>query len=263
MSNVMTFSKKYAFLSASHSADFEWDGRIYHCCEAAFQSAKSLDPYERRRFTEMNGVAAKREGRKLTLRRDWEMVKDEIMEEIVLAKFSQNPKLAKKLTDTGDMELVYGNRLKETYWGVDEESGVGENRLGKILMKVRELLRDPDTMAAVEKARAQRASERMKQRIELQLQLNQVREQIRELPAYNLVGKEFTTRAYGKVTIDRREGNFLVFKHRGTEKRVALPGCIVQGLLVPEDEEIREAYRQYGMLLEYLDRLEKVLEAME
>ena len=44
---------------------------------------------------------------------------------------------------------------------------------------------------------------------------------------------------------------------------MALPGCIVQGLLVPEDEEIREAYRQYGMLLEYLDRLEKVLEAME
>ena len=41
------------------------------------------------------------------------------------------------------------------------------------------------------------------------------------------------------------------------EKRVALPGCIIQGILIPENEEIRKAYHVHGMLLEYQNRLEK------
>ena len=47
------------------------------------------------------------------------------------------------------------------------------------------------------------------------------------------------------------------------EKRMALPGCIIQGILIPENEEIRAAYHLHGMLLELQNRLEKVLEAMD
>ena len=263
MSNVMTFTGKYAFLSTFHRADFEWDGRIYHCCEAAFQSARSLDPFERRRFSEFNGVTARREGKALKPRFDWEMIRDSVMEEIVLAKFSQNPKLAKKLVDTGDMELVYGNRIQETYWGVDEQTGRGENHLGKILMRVRGMLAGGNPEEAVKNLLARREEERLQKKLKLQFQLAEVHEQLRQLPAIDLVGRTFSTRAYGHVTVIRREGNFLVFPYQGTEKRAALPGCITQGTLVPDDPDVREIYRQYGMVLEYMNRLEKMLEAMD
>lgn len=281
MDKITAFNKKYAFLSNSHIAEFEWDGRTYLCCEAAFQSARSLDAYDRKQFTQMKGIEAKREGKELKLRRDWDLVKNEIMEEVVLAKFTQNPDLAKKLKETGDAELVYGNRQKETYWGVDETTGKGENHLGKILMKVRAILCDENAQANIEKMKLQKASEKMKQRMELQVQLNQVREQLKELPRFDMVKEVFYFNMtgdagllgknvdmskfsnYSRVTIDRRDGSFLIFKHRGMEKRVALPGCIIQGILIPENEEIRKAYHVHGMLLEYQNRLEKILEAME
>ena len=75
------------------------------------------------------------------MRKDWEQVKDRIMEEIVRAKFSQNEELKEQLLATGDAQLVEGNRWNDRYWGVDIRSGVGENHLGKILMKVRSELR--------------------------------------------------------------------------------------------------------------------------
>jgi ribA/ribD-fused uncharacterized protein len=73
------------------------------------------------------------------LRSDWTEIRLEIMEKIVRAKFWQNPHLARKLVATGDQKLVEGNRWNDTFWGVCR--GVGENHLGKILMRVREELR--------------------------------------------------------------------------------------------------------------------------
>lgn len=72
------------------------------------------------------------------MRKDWEEVKDGIMYGIVLSKFSQNETLKHKLLSTGSEALVEGNRWKDTYWGVS--NGVGENKLGHILMEVREKL---------------------------------------------------------------------------------------------------------------------------
>ena len=71
------------------------------------------------------------------LRPDWEEIKDHEMEEIVRAKFEQNKDLRKKLVDTKDAVLVEGNTWNDRYWGVDEKTGEGQNRLGKILMKIR------------------------------------------------------------------------------------------------------------------------------
>ena len=77
----------------------------------------------------------------MPLRPDWEKVKNGIMEEIVCAKFTQHTDLAEKLLATGDRVLVEGNHWGDTFWGVDTRTGQGENHLGKILMKVREELR--------------------------------------------------------------------------------------------------------------------------
>lgn len=75
--------------------------------------------------------------RKLPLRRDWESVKDHVMLEAVRAKFSQHDELKNILLSTGDAELI---EYKDSYWG-DGGDGSGKNRLGQILMLVREELR--------------------------------------------------------------------------------------------------------------------------
>ena len=85
----------------------------------------------------MTPRSAKKFGRKVELRPDWEEVKDQIMEEIVYAKFSQNKYILRKLIATKDEMIIEKNDWGDTYWGVCKFKEVGENKLGKILMKIR------------------------------------------------------------------------------------------------------------------------------
>ena len=134
---ITSFREEYAFLSNMYSVPVEWNGHTYQNSEAAFQSAKTLDPEERNTFCNLNCVAAKQRGKKVLLRKDWNDVKNGIMEEIIRAKFTQNPELAKKLVKTGDAQLMEGNYWHDTYWGVNSMTLEGKNHLGIILMKIR------------------------------------------------------------------------------------------------------------------------------
>jgi hypothetical protein len=79
---------------------------------------------------------AKKLGRKCTIREDWDYIKLGIMDQILRAKFEQNPNLMAKLKATAPKELVEGNTWGDTYWGVCR--GRGENHLGRLLMKIRD-----------------------------------------------------------------------------------------------------------------------------
>ena len=140
ISTIGSFRGKYYFLSNFFPAEVTYNGLTYQNNEAAFQAQKTYSKEERIEFTTLEPRDAKRRGRRVRLRKDWEQVKDSIMEEIVRAKFSQNEELKEQLLATGDAQLVEGNRWNDRYWGVDIRSGVGENHLGKILMKVRSAL---------------------------------------------------------------------------------------------------------------------------
>ena len=87
------------------------------------------------RYAESPGIA-KKMGRSLQIRPDWEDVKLNIMEDLVRLKFTTHSGLRKKLLRTGDAELIEGNWWGDQFWGVSK--GYGENHLGKILMKVRD-----------------------------------------------------------------------------------------------------------------------------
>jgi ribA/ribD-fused uncharacterized protein len=113
---------------------------VYGCVENAFQAAKVLDPDQRIVFRHVTASKAKRLGRKVVLRGDWEKVKVQIMKELLRQKFSY-PLLAQQLLDTGDAILVEGNDWHDTYWGVDAKTGLGANMLGVLLMSVRYELR--------------------------------------------------------------------------------------------------------------------------
>jgi ribA/ribD-fused uncharacterized protein len=138
---IDSFKDNYKFLSnfAFCPNGVLFEGLVYSTAEHAYQASKTLDPDEKAyvRFCETPGKA-KRAGRNITLREDWELVKIENMREIVLSKFTRNEGYLKSLRATGDAELIEGNTWGDTFWGICK--GQGENNLGKILMWVRELL---------------------------------------------------------------------------------------------------------------------------
>ena len=57
------------------------------------------------------------------------------MYDVVNSKFTQNKKLAEQLMATGEDDLVEGNDWGDRYWGVCR--GVGKNKLGQILKRIR------------------------------------------------------------------------------------------------------------------------------
>lgn len=130
---------KHRFLSNFFMAPVTYEGILYPSTEHAFQAAKSLDPKVRQRVANLPTPGqAKRAGRQISIRPDWEQVKYDVMSEIVLEKFLTHSDLRQKLIDTGDEELVEGNTWGDQYWGVC--NGVGLNNLGKILMQVRKIV---------------------------------------------------------------------------------------------------------------------------
>ena len=90
---INTFRDKYLFLSNFSQARIKYNGLEFKNSEAAFQAQKVLDDDKRIPFTKLAPKEAKRLGRQVELRPDWEDVKDGIMEEVVRAKFSQNGNL--------------------------------------------------------------------------------------------------------------------------------------------------------------------------
>ena len=134
------FDGEYAFLSNFYECQVIFDGITYQSSEAAFQAQKTLDLSERKRIATLTPGQSKRAGRKLNLRPDWESAKTKTMYEICKAKFMQNPDLKEKLLETGAEHLEEGNTWGDTFWGT--VNGIGKNRLGCILMQVREELRN-------------------------------------------------------------------------------------------------------------------------
>jgi ribA/ribD-fused uncharacterized protein len=132
---IDSFKGEYRWLSNFYLAEVVLDGFVYPSSEHAYQAAKTLNLEERRAILSMSVSEAKKAGRKVTLRSDWEDIKLDVMLRLLRQKFA-HPELRSKLVATGDAELVEGNWWNDTFWGVCR--GVGQNNLGKLLMVVRE-----------------------------------------------------------------------------------------------------------------------------
>ena len=137
---INCFEREYAFLSNFYPSPIEYEGIKYPTVEAAFQAAKTLDLHMKMTIaTADNPGKAKRMGRKVVLREDWEEIKDQVMEDCLRLKFS-DPILREKLLATGDEELEEGNWWHDNYWGscyCSRCGDVGKNKLGYLLMKIR------------------------------------------------------------------------------------------------------------------------------
>jgi ribA/ribD-fused uncharacterized protein len=131
-----------AFSNFAHYP-IELDGKMWPTSEHFFQAQKFVgtEHEEEIRRVESPMVAAKLgRDRKRPLRSDWESVKDEIMRSAVGAKFAQHKDLERLLIETGEATIVEHTK-NDSYWG-DGGDGSGKNMLGRILMEVREQLRN-------------------------------------------------------------------------------------------------------------------------
>ena len=136
---IDNFRGEYAFLSNFYEIPVTYEGITYQNNEAAFQAMKCTRNSDRKAFASLSPTEAKKLGRKILLRSDWEDCKVFYMRELVHCKFTQNPKLIEKLLETGEAYLEEGNTWGDRIWGTVE--GQGANLLGRILMEEREALR--------------------------------------------------------------------------------------------------------------------------
>ena len=97
---------KYDFLSNFHPSCIYYNNMKYQNAEAAFQGQKPEDLREREFYQNLLPSEAKSYGRRCKLRKDWENVKDQIMYDVVTAKFSQNYHLKQLLLETKNAELI-------------------------------------------------------------------------------------------------------------------------------------------------------------
>lgn len=139
---ITEFKGRFRFLSNFYPAAFTWRDICWPYSENAYQAAKQLGTGHYYDFSLLKPGQAKRLGRGLELRDDWDVIKFSIMEEIVYEKFKQNSDLHRMLMATGDLELQEGNTWGDLFWGISPPgSGNGANNLGRCLMHVREQLR--------------------------------------------------------------------------------------------------------------------------
>jgi ribA/ribD-fused uncharacterized protein len=152
---IDSFRSKYRFLSNFYPSIVNYcdevDDRDYPTVEHAYQAAKSEQLKDRIKIAWLATPGeAKRQGQLLTLRQDWEKMRLTVMEHLVRQKFYKHKELASKLLATGNEELVEGNTWGDRFWGRVDNNG--ENHLGRILMKVREELREQEQVRATSRS---------------------------------------------------------------------------------------------------------------
>jgi len=150
---IDSFSGEFRFLSNFYPSPIMAMGISFASVEHAFQAMKAV---ELRACLLVNGTHletddrmpdgirithdpitaghAKKAGRLIEKRKDWDDVKVDVMEFCLRLKFKDTT-LFGKLLDTGKRQLIEGNNWGDVTWGVC--NGVGENYLGRLLMYIR------------------------------------------------------------------------------------------------------------------------------
>lgn len=136
---IFTFRGEYAFLSNFYASPVKAGTIVFPTVEHAYQACKTKVFAERVRISQLpTPVEAKRQGRLVTIRPDWEEVKIKAMRYLLAQKF-QIPALRAKLLATGNKTIYHENYWGDVFWGICKDKG--ENHLGIILMEIREELR--------------------------------------------------------------------------------------------------------------------------
>lgn len=138
-------NKPYGCFSNFYVSEFELKGFIWKTTEHYFQAMKFEGT---KHFMEVHNTNKPMEAaiigrdRNRPLRKNWEDIKDSIMYEAIKAKFDSNLILKNILLSTGNCQLIE-HTSNDRYWA-DGGDGMGQNKLGKLLMKLRDSYEEYD-----------------------------------------------------------------------------------------------------------------------
>jgi ribA/ribD-fused uncharacterized protein len=148
---------EYRNFSNDSQHPIEVDGQQYPTVEHYFQAMKAKEFNDEEIYKKIISTktpkAVKATGKKVKnfITEIWESKREEIMEKGVRAKFVQHPELRKQLLETGD-KIIGKADPRNTFWGIgtgiaSEKSNSpskwrGQNKLGKLLMEIRENLKN-------------------------------------------------------------------------------------------------------------------------
>ena len=154
MEKIARFYKEHKFLSNfyphrpnggtyNNPVVVMYNGLQFNSVESAYMAAKTLDPELQKQIQKMSPFQSKAFSKLggIPVRDDWEDVKISIMTDLVGQKFKNSPQLKKMLLGTGGCIIEEGNLHEDTFWGINLETGKGNNHLGQILMRLREEIR--------------------------------------------------------------------------------------------------------------------------
>ncbi|TKI62027.1 NADAR family protein [Lysinibacillus mangiferihumi] len=136
-------NEEYGCFSNFSPHGFELDGFFWETSEHYFQAQKFVGTeLEERIRISLSPMEAAKMGRdrRNQPRGDWEEVKDSIMKKAVLKKFCTHKDIQAILLSTED-KVIVEKTSNDYYWGCGND-GSGKNMLGKILMEVRELIKN-------------------------------------------------------------------------------------------------------------------------
>lgn len=148
METISTFKGKYGFLSNFSTLEIpiQHNSISYPTVEHFYQAMKSLSILERMTISNLpHAGGAKKHGRNVHLRSDWEEVKVPVMRFGLLLKFAANHELKIQLLNTWESVLIEGNYWHDNIWGncmcPKCVNIPGLNILGYLLMETRELFK--------------------------------------------------------------------------------------------------------------------------
>ena len=142
---ITEFRGQYSFLSNFTLFDkfMLYGGDLYQSNEHFYQAMKFTDKVIRESVRAHPAKGLKKYVKTLPIRPDWESIKLDVMLFGLRYKFSDNnPQLKRKLISTGDLIIQEGNYWNDKFWGVCLKTNTGENNLGKLLMQVREEIKE-------------------------------------------------------------------------------------------------------------------------
>lgn len=142
MVDVVAFKDEFRFLSNFWPARVRGPGgRFYASVEHAYQASKSLDRAVWKEIAALPRPGdAKKYSRSMAVRADWQQIRLAIMGDLLRQKFAPGSELAAQLLAI-DGKIEERNSWGDTFWGIDIETGNGENNLGRLLMAIRDELR--------------------------------------------------------------------------------------------------------------------------
>ena len=139
------YNREFYCLDNFSAFQIEYDGIKYPCAEIAYQTQGFIhtDPVIADQIMHAPSAyeAKKIAHRHIQKRRaDWDLVKIQIMEDILRAKLSQHAYVKKKLLETGNYMIVEDSPT-DSFWGCGSDRN-GQNHMGKLWMKLRDELRE-------------------------------------------------------------------------------------------------------------------------